>query len=153
MRKIILSLIFSCLPLFLTAQEKDSINLNRGIPYGIIEKTPIFPGCEELSEGSRRQCLQKGISQYISQNFNRSILDSLDLEKGKNRIYMQFVFGKDGHIFQIKARSSHEKLEEEAVRVVSLLPKMTPGVHHGREVNVKYTMPITFIVEDKSSKR
>ncbi|NNC70878.1 MAG: hypothetical protein HKN90_08670 [Flavobacteriaceae bacterium] len=137
----------------MSAQKKDTINIKQGIPFGIIQKAPIFPGCETLGENSRRHCLQQGISQYISQNFNRSILDSLELEPGKKRIYTQFIFGKDGHIYQVRARSSHKKLEEEAVRVVSLLPKMAPGVHHGRKVNVKYTMPIIFLVEDKATNR
>jgi len=38
-------------------------------------------------------------------------------------------------------------LEKEAIRVVNMIPDMTPGKQRGRPVGVKYTLPITLIVE------
>jgi hypothetical protein len=37
-------------------------------------------------------------------------------------------------------------LEKEAIRVVSLIPKMTPGKQRGRSVSVSYTLPITLVI-------
>jgi len=45
------------------------------------------------------------------------------------------------------ARGPHARLEKEAIRVVELLPDMTPGKQRGRPVGVKYTLPITLVVE------
>ena len=45
------------------------------------------------------------------------------------------------------ARGRHSRLEKEEVRVVELLPDMTPGYLRGRPAVVKYTLPITLVVE------
>jgi protein TonB len=35
-------------------------------------------------------------------------------------------------------------LEEEAVRVLKLMPKWTPGMQRGKPVRVRYTMPVFY---------
>ena len=45
------------------------------------------------------------------------------------------------------ARAPHKRLQQEAIRVVKLLPKMIPGKQRGRPVGVKYSLPIAFKVE------
>ena len=45
-------------------------------------------------------------------------------------------------------KSVHPQLDAEAVRVLSLMPKWTPGKQNGQPVTkVKYTLPITFRLE------
>ena len=46
----------------------------------------------------------------------------------------------------IRARGPHIRLEKEAVRVVDLLPQMTPGKQRTKPVGVSYTLPITLVV-------
>ena len=58
---------------------------------------------------------------------------------------MQFVIDKDGSIVDIKiARSPDDNLAKEAMRIISKLPKMTPGKQRGRAVRVPFSIPITF---------
>mgnify|MGYP001100383797 CR=1 FL=1 len=48
---------------------------------------------------------------------------------------MQFVIDKDGSIVDIRiARSPDDNLGKEAMRIISKLPKMTPGKQRGRAV-------------------
>ena len=152
MKKIILSFFLSCFPFLLLAQQIDTIYSTQGIPYSIVQKVPVFPGCEELAEGTHSRCFQDSMRKFIYGNFNNLVVDSLELTPGKYHIYLQFLLGKDGNIYAMKSRSIHKNLDDEAVRVLSKLPKMVPGIHHGRKVNVKYTMPIIFTVADKSKK-
>ncbi len=35
-------------------------------------------------------------------------------------------------------------LDKEAIRVISSMPKWTPGVQNGKKVRVKYTVPVSF---------
>ena len=42
----------------------------------------------------------------------------------------------------------HSRLEKEAVRVVNMLPQMTPGRQRTKPVGVAYTLPITLVVLD-----
>ncbi|UPT67114.1 MAG: energy transducer TonB [Sphingobacteriales bacterium JAD_PAG50586_3] len=38
-------------------------------------------------------------------------------------------------------------LDKEALRVVKIMPKWTPGVQDGKNVKVKYNLPIKFALE------
>jgi hypothetical protein len=39
--------------------------------------------------------------------------------------------------------------DEEAVRVVSLMPKWMPGTNEGKPVDVSFNLPIKFALDDK----
>lgn len=73
----------------------------------------------------------------------------------EGKVIVQFVVEKDGSIGEVKvARGVHEGLDQEAVRVIKMLPKFSePGRNAiGEPVRVWYTMPIYFklqgVVED-----
>ena len=42
------------------------------------------------------------------------------------------------------ANKVDELLHAEAIRVVEAMPKWNPGKQNGKEVRVKYTLPVTF---------
>ncbi len=115
------------------------------VPFSQIDQVPIYPGCENAED--QKACFVQKITEYIGANFDTSITKELGLKKGKKRVYVQFKIDKTGAITDIKARGPDEKLEEEALRVVSSLSKMQPGEENGKAVDVKYTLPITFIVD------
>ena len=58
-----------------------------------------------------------------------------------------FKIDQTGSITEIQARAPHPRLQKEAERVVKTLPKMTPGKQRGRPVSVRYSLPISFLVE------
>lgn len=61
------------------------------------------------------------------------------------KVIVQFVVGKNGAISNVKVvKSIDPSLDREAVRVVSDMPKWTPGKQNGTSVNVRYTLPVTF---------
>lgn len=113
------------------------------IPFAIIEKIPTFPDCEE----NDRKCFSKSIQKHFAENFNVDLPNQLGLESGKKRLIVQFKVDKEGNIVGIFTRAPHKKIEEEAVRVISMLPKMNPGEQDGKRTSVKYTLPIRFDVK------
>lgn len=70
-----------------------------------------------------------------------------ELSPGRKRIFVLFKIDKDGSVTSINARAPHPRLEEEAIRVIKLLPQMKPGKDRGKPVRVGYTLPITFNVD------
>lgn len=116
------------------------------VSFANIANVPVFPGCEGPEE-ELRACFQDKITAYVSANFNSGLAKGLDLESGVNRVYVLFKIDKDGNITEVKSRAPHKKLEEEAIRLISSMPKMTPGKHKGKTVGVKYALPIAFMVE------
>lgn len=117
------------------------------VPFSIIEDVPIFPGCKG-NKKELRACLSRKVQKFVSRKFNVDLAQDLGLTPGKKRIFVVFKIDKNGNITNVRARAPHKRLEAEAKRVVSLLPKMKPGKQRGRPVGVKYTLPISFIVQD-----
>ncbi len=130
---------------FLKNEKKVDYSNASVVPFAAIDQVPVFPGCEDAED--QKACFVQNVTKYIGVNFNTSITKGLGLEPGKKSIYVQFKIDKTGNIVDARARAPHSDLEEEAVRVVSGLPQMQPGKQNGKKVAVKYTVPITFIVE------
>ena len=63
------------------------------------------------------------------------------------RVSVSFVINKDGSVSDVEiVKSVHELIDQEAVRVVSSMPKWIPGKQKGEPVRVKYEVPVTFTV-------
>lgn len=112
-----------------------------------VQNTPIFKGCEGLSEEDNRKCFEKKIQQHVQRYFDSEIAQDLGLNSGKYKIYTQFVIDKSGVVSDVKIRAPHKRLEKETNKVVSKIPTFTPGKQNNKPVKVKYTLPITFKVE------
>ncbi len=131
-------------------KSKDYSNADE-VPFAAVDQVPIFPGCEDVKD--QKACMVEKITKHVNSNFNTGLSKNLGLEPGKKRVYVQFKINKTGNIVDVRARGPHTDLEEEAVRVVSSLPKMQPGKENGKEVAVKYTLPIALVIsnDQKSS--
>jgi len=116
------------------------------VPFAIIEDAPVFPGCKG-SKAEKKKCLQEKIRKHVMKKYNVDLANELGLDPGKKKVYVLFKISKTGAITDVRARGPHKRLENEASRVVKLLPKMIPGKQRGRAVGVKYTLPITLLVE------
>lgn len=137
---------------YVEAVEFDNIEeiieeeeVQKDIPFAIIEDPPIYPGCKGTKE-QMKQCMQDKINAHVTKHFNINLAQELGLTEGKKKVYVQFKIDKSGEITDIRARGPHSRLEKEAIRVVEMLPKMTPGKQRTRPVRVSYTLPITMVV-------
>lgn len=60
-------------------------------------------------------------------------------------VYLSFVIEDDGRVADIRLlRGQGGGLNEEAMRVVGLMPKWKPGTRKGKPVRVLFNMPISF---------
>src|SRR5210317_1565276 len=119
-------------------EEIDDVD----VPFAVIEDVPIFPGCERVKKSERRDCFQQQMNKHIRKNFR---YPEIAQEMGiQGRVYVNFIISKDGTITNIRMRGPDKNLEDEAKRIISLLPNMTPGKQRGRPVRVPFSIPITF---------
>jgi bla regulator protein BlaR1 len=115
------------------------------IPFSVVEVAPVHPDCKLItSDLEQRKCANDKVASLVNKNFNTNLAKSLDLPSGKKRIFVQYVIGKQGDVKNIVARGPHPKLEEEAIRVLKLLPQFTPGEKDGEVVDVSFSIPIVF---------
>lgn len=136
-----------------TASVLDSlkpVDTKEDIPnilLSLIQKSPVFPGCEGLeSNAERKACLNEKINEFIHKNFDRDLASEYNLS-GSLRTQVLFTLDNKGHIVNVKARGPHPRLEEEALRVIKMLPEITPGKQNGKTVNVLFSIPILFEVQ------
>ncbi|WP_297070365.1 M56 family metallopeptidase [uncultured Duncaniella sp.] len=110
-----------------TAQSGDQV-------FSVVEVKPQFPGGEAA------------LLKYVGEHLN---YPKEAYEKGtQGRVVVQFVVKSDGAIGQVKViRSVDPLLDAEAKRVISSLPKFTPGMLGGKPVSVWYTLPVTFRIK------
>ncbi len=127
--------------------EVEEVEEDIDVPFSVIENVPIFPGCEKGNNAKKRDCMSKKISQFVNRKFNTELAGDLGLS-GRQRIMVIFKIDKTGSVTGVRARAPHPGLEKEAKRVIGLLPKMKPGKQRGKPVNVPYSLPIIFQVQD-----
>lgn len=66
-------------------------------------------------------------------------------KKIQGTVYVQFVVGPDGSIFDVRTlKGISSECDMEAERVVSLMPNWKPGQLNGRNVFVRFVLPIRF---------
>ena len=63
----------------------------------------------------------------------------------QGRVTLQFVVEKDGSLTDIiVVRGVDPALDREAIRLVESMPEWIPGRNRGREVRVRFILPINF---------
>ncbi len=113
-----------------TEQQPSKTEKDENI-YDTVEQMPEFPG-------GLSACMS-----YIARNVK---YPTIALENGiQGRVVVQFCVEKDGSISNtVVTKSVNPYLDKEALRVVSSMPKWTPGKQKGKPVRVKYTLPVHF---------
>ncbi|SIR10003.1 energy transducer TonB [Maribacter ulvicola] len=121
---------------FEVIEEPEEVKVN----WITIEEVPVFPGCE--NEKDKRACFNDMMQKHIRKNFRYpEIAQEMNIQ---GRVNTTFMINNDGTIGTIKKRGPHDVLEKEAARILSKLPKMTPGKQRGSAVKVSFAIPITF---------
>ena len=99
-----------------------------------VEQMPQFPGGEIA------------LMKYLQSHINYPpTAAKYDIE---GKVVVQFVVKKDGSIGEIKVVRSVPELDAEAIRVCRSLPNFIPGRQNGVPVNVLYTIPVTFKLQE-----
>jgi protein TonB len=105
-----------------------------------VEEQQIFQVVEEMPEfpGGMAECMK-----WLGKNIK---YPTISQENGvQGRVIIQFVVNRDGSIVDAQvARGVDPYLDKEALRVVGQMPKWKPGKQRGKEVRVKYTLPVMF---------
>jgi len=102
--------------------------------YTVVEQMPKFPGGEDA------------MLSFIGQNLKSPINAQVHGIQGK--VIVRFLVERNGSISKVEVvRCLNPDCDKEAIRVVRLLPKFTPGKQNGVPVAVWYTLPITFKLE------
>ncbi|MEP3838278.1 MAG: energy transducer TonB [Algibacter sp.] len=127
--------------------EKDPGNVE-SVSIAFVQKVPIYPGCEESKNNiERKKCMSDKIGKLIQRKFDGGNIASQYGLEGKQKIDVQFTIDKTGKVTNVKTRADHQKLQDEAHRVIHFIPEMTPGKQNNKNIGVIYTLPIVFYTQ------
>jgi len=126
-----------------------------------VRENALYP-----SEGTEKELqLQKEVAQWDEvdirpefpggkQALFKFIIDNVKYPKEAikenitGKVFINFIIDKNGDVREVSLKQGvHELLDNEALRVVSLLPAWTPGEKDGKKVNVAFSIPINFNLE------
>ena len=113
-------------------------------PYkgGVIREVPKFPGCEGLPSEQAKLCFQTQIERHIKEQFK---YPPLAFEKGiSGTVSIVFTISKEGKVRNIRTKGPDPLLEDEARRLVKLLPRFQPALENGIPVKIPFSIPIYF---------
>lgn len=116
---------------FIDPTKEKIIIEEKPISFADTEVKPTFPGGEAA------------LFKFLAKN---AIYPESAKTKGiQGKVYVQFIIDKTGKVTNVSVvRKISPMLDAEAIRVVKMLPKWTPGIHKGKAVPVTYIVPITF---------
>jgi TonB family protein len=113
-----------------------AISKNDDEVFAVVEQQPEFPG------GT------KELMTFLAKNIKYPAPAVRASVQGK--VFVQFVVNKTGNISDIKIlKGIGFGCDEEAVRVVSIMPKWKPAEQRGQPVAMQYNLPISFMLESR----
>lgn len=108
----------------------DSIALYRH-SFDILEQMPDFPGGHQALMKYIKECLYFPMTGHV---------DGI-----QGRVIVTFIVDEEGFVcYPVVAKSLDPPCDEEALQVVRELPRWIPGKKDGKNVVVKYTIPVNF---------
>ncbi|HLO91226.1 MAG: TonB family protein [Chloroflexota bacterium] len=103
-------------------------------PFTVVEQMPEFPGGDEARV------------KFLRNNINYPQIAKESSITGT--VYVTFVVGRDGRLANFKIlRGIGGGCDEEAIRVLKMMPPWIPGKQGGKNVPVQFNLPIRFTLQ------
>lgn len=104
--------------------------------FVVVEDMPEFPGGTQA------------MMNYLAESIKYPV--GAQVKGVQGRVICQFVIDRNGKVTNpVVIRGVSPELDEEALRVISIMPDWKPGTQRGKAVRVKYTLPINFRLNNK----
>lgn len=131
MKKLIMLSLMAIFGLTTVSAQKTVVAEKNQQVFDVVEQMPEYPGGIQA------------LFEYLSQNVKYP--SDAENQKVEGRVIATFIVETDGTINNVEVvKPVFPSLDAEAIRVLSGMPKWTPGKQSGKEVRVKYTVPINF---------
>jgi protein TonB len=114
--------------------DPDPIIFTEPEPVIIVTEPPEFPGGEA------------GLLRFINENIKYP--EEAAINNIEGRVTLRFVVSTDGSVRRVEIMKGVDPLlNQEAMRVISLLPKWKPGKNNGNPAAVWFSVPVNFTLK------
>jgi protein TonB len=120
----------------MTASKTTGMKPDNSGVYEMTEVRPSYPGG------------QTALEDYITNHIEYPQTAVDDNKEGT--VNVQFIVDENGNVSNAKVIGNQvgDGLDEEAVRVISKMPKWEPGKVKGKTVKTRLTLPVTYKLEE-----
>jgi len=131
MKKILFVMLIALFSVATVNAQTKAKTHTRGKVYEVVEQMPVFPGGIQA------------LMTYLKDNVKYP--QEMAEKKIQGRVVVSFIIDKEGNVTDVKvAYSVSKQFDEEAMRVIRAMPKWVPGKQNGKNVNVRYNIPVSF---------
>ena len=126
------------------SEVRSAEEVAKQIPFAVVEEVPMFKGCEGVDKSAQFDCFQKEMTNHIKLHFT---YPKEAMENNiQGRVQVEYLIDEIGNVEvdRVKGPENAQPLEEEARRIIKLLPQFTPGKQSGKAIAVRHVIPITF---------
>lgn len=126
------------------SEVRSAEEVAKQIPFAVVEEVPMFKGCEGVDKSAQFDCFQKEMTNHIKLHFT---YPKEAMENNiQGRVQVEYLIDEIGNVevYRVKGPENAQPLEEEARRIIKLLPQFTPGKQSGKAIAVRHVVPITF---------
>lgn len=127
-------------------KEIESID---AVSFASVDEIPLFASCNtNSSQDDKLNCFVEELAKHIQDNFSYPE-EAADMNI-EGKVHVRFIIDKKGNVTNILTHGPKNGilLEEAAYNLIKKLPKFKGGKQNGKAVNVKYTMPIDFKLQE-----
>ena len=104
--------------------------------FTVVEEQPQFPGGTEA------------MYKFLGENIK--FPEAAKIAHVSGKVFLSFVVTTEGEIKEVTIlKGMGFGIDEEALRVMSQMPRWTPGKQSGKPLNVRYNLPIAFELDKK----
>jgi TonB family protein len=147
MKNIFLIILITFSSISFSQDKITGINDNEeAISVQATDVPPTSRDCLGENKKEKEDCFNDKVSNDLKNHFNYPP-EALK-KKLEGRVLVFFTIDVEGKVVNIQTKGGHIILQEEAKRIVSKMPKFEPAIKNGRPVSVKYSIPITFKLQD-----
>ncbi len=142
MKKLIIILNLLITAGVVSAQDSTKVSkgrIKKGFGVTVTQVQPEFPGGQD------------SLDSFLKENLQYP--DSAKIKHISGRVYVGFLIDRNGKIQKPRILSSASPLlDEEALRVVNMMPDWKPGSAGGSPIDIQYVLPIDFIAPPAKTK-
>jgi len=114
-------------------EEMEEMEADSAI-FLVVESMPGFPGGDD------------SLASYLERNLRYP--GAAIENRIQGRVFVTFVIEEDGSVTNVRIlRGIGGGCDEEAVRVVRMMPRWIPGKQRGQPVRVQYNLPVKFTLQ------
>lgn len=120
------------------------------LSFNKVDQIPIFENCKKEKKDIQRDCVVNFINEHIEKNLKYP--EEAKKVNVESKVFCTFIIDEKGKISITEAKgkptSFKKAFENEAIRVLNLLPKFIPAKHNNQVVKVQAQYTVEFKLEN-----